>query len=273
MNSARSALMLLACSAAMPAFAQNPGPNSGCGATNYDPSRGVYTIVTSTPGALNQQCFINVIPKTKWPGGAPDPATSNFVEGNYNIVLSGGGGGAGGSAEESGHGYDGADAVVFKGTRYLSPGVYRLTIGTGGKGGEPCLTDNLGGRGGDGAPSSIAEAYTGQLIAGYPGAEYWNGRSPQSYAVATTGRVPALSPDVGNMLPSKRYGQLGGGGHSVGPSDCHAGANGGDGFIRLALADTPPPAAQPVQPQPPAAAPRTETPPPAPVYRPRRDRM
>ena len=269
MKSGKLALMSLACSAAIPAFAQNT-TDSQCGTTNFDRSRGVYTIVNPALDTPNQQCFISVVPKASWPGGAPDLASSQLVEGNYDVVLSGGGGGAGGSAIRTGLGFDGADAVAFKGTRYLAPGVYRLTMGSGGKGGQPCLSEDLGGRGADGAPTALSEAYTGQTVAGFPRAESWDGRYAQSYPVASAGRVTGPAVD-GNMTPAARAGDLGGGGHSVGASGgCQLGAQGGPGFIRLALADTPP------QPQAaPAPAPSTAAPTPAPteIIRPaRRDR-
>lgn len=275
MNPAKLTLMVVACSAAFPALAQNT-PGSQCGSTNYDRTRGVYTIVNPASDAANEQCFITVVPKASWPGGAPDLASSQLVEGNYNVVLSGGGGGAGGSAPRTGAGFDGADAVPFKGTRYLAPGVYRVTLGAGGKGGQPCLNEELGGRGNDGAPTSLSEAYTGQTLAGFPRAESWDGRYAQGYPVASAGRTPG-SPDIGNMTPAVRAGDLGGGGRSASAAGgCQVGAKGGPGFVQLALADAPPqPApAQPVQPAPAVSSDAgRSTPPPMETIRPaRRDR-
>ena len=276
MKTAKFSLMFLACTAALPAVAQNT-MDARCGTTNFDRARDVYTIVNPGSGTANQQCFITVVPKAAWPGGAPSLASSELVEGNYDVVLSGGGGGAGGSAIRTGLGFDGADAVPFKGTRYLPPGVYRLTFGYGGQGGRPCVTEERGGRGADGAPTGLSEAYSGQTIAGYPRAESWDGRYAGSYPVASVGQTPG-SMDVGNMTPAARIGDLGGGGHSVGGTgDCQVGAQGGPGFIKLALADAAPqpaPVQQPVQPAAPAASSDTmTTPPPAAVIRPaRRDR-
>ncbi len=270
MKSAKLALMSLACSAAIPAFAQNT-TDAQCGTTNFDRSRSAYTIVNPTLDTPNQQCFITVMPKESWPGGAPDLASSQLVEGNYDVELSGGGGGSGGSAIRTGLGYDGADAVAFKGRRYLAPGVYRLTMGAGGKGGQPCLTEELGGRGADGAPTALSQAHTGQTIAGFPRAEYWDGRYAQSYPVASAAGTPGPAVD-GNMTPAARVGDLGGGGRSVGATGgCHVGAQGGPGFIKLALADTPPQPAPVAAPAPaPSAAP---APAPTEIIRPaRRDR-
>lgn len=274
MKSGKLALMSLACSAAIPAFAQNT-TDAQCGTTNFDRSRGAYTIVNPTLDTPNQQCFITVVPKASWPGGAPDLASSQLVEGNYAVELSGGGGGSGGSAIRTGLGFDGADAVPFKSTRYLAPGVYRLTMGAGGKGGQPCLTEELGGRGADGAPTALSQAHTGQTIAGFPRAEYWDGSYAQSYPVASAGRTPGPAVD-GNMTPAARVGDLGGGGRSVSATgECQVGAQGGPGFIKLALADTPPQPAPTQTGEPPAPPAATAAPAPAPteIIRPaRRDR-
>lgn len=273
MKPARLTLMVVACTAAFPTLAQNT-TDAPCGSTNFDRTRGVYTIVNPASDATNEQCFITVVPKASWPGGAPDLASSQLVEGNYNVVLSGGGGGAGGSAPRTGAGFDGADAVPFKSTRYLAPGVYRVTLGSGGKGGQPCLNEELGGRGNDGAPTALSEAYTGQTIAGFPRAESWDGRYAQGYPVASAGRTPG-SPDLGNMTPAARVGDLGGGGHSVAAvsGGCQVGAKGGAGFVQLALADAPPQRA-PAQPAPAVSSDAgRSTPPPAESIRPaRRDR-
>src|SRR3954453_11518612 len=94
MKSARFTLMFLACAAAMPAIAQNT-TDSRCGQTNYDSAKDVYTIVRPTNSVPNQQCFITVVPKASWQGGANNAATSQFIEGNYQITLSGAGGGGG----------------------------------------------------------------------------------------------------------------------------------------------------------------------------------
>lgn len=59
---------------------------------------------------------------------------SGFVEGSYVVELVGGGGGGG--SELGGGGGGGGGAVPSRTVQYLSPGVYKLTIGTGGQGGS-----------------------------------------------------------------------------------------------------------------------------------------
>lgn len=169
MKTAKLTLMFLACAAAVPAIAQNT-TDSRCGMTNFDRNRNMFTIVNPTPGTANQQCFLTVVSKQSWPGGMPDLSRSELVEGNYEITLSGGGGGGGGGTERVGGGGGGAGAVPTTTVRYLQPGVYRLTIGLGGHGGAP-----NGGPGGEGAPTSLSIASTGETVAGYSGAESWNG--------------------------------------------------------------------------------------------------
>ena len=269
MKTAKFTLMFLACAAAIPAFAQNT-TDSQCGMTNFDRSRNLYTIVNPSPGTATQQCFITVVPKDSWSGASPDLASSRLVEGNYEVVLSGGGGGGGGGiARSGGSGYDGADAIPFKGSVYLTPGVYRVTIGAGGQGGLANVNADQGGRGADGGPTSLSDAYSGRTIAGFAGAETWAGGYPQSYQVASGRRVSGTYPDA-NMTRAARSGDVGGGGRGT-VSD--AGGMGGHGFMQLALKDQVP---QPVQAQPapaPAAASETvSTPPPAAVRPARRDR-
>lgn len=179
MKTAKFTLMFLACTAAIPAFAQNT-PDSYCGVTNYDRARNMFTIVNPAPGTVNQQCFITVVPKDSWPGGVPDLTTSQLVEGNYELTLSGGGGGGGGGTTRAGGGGGGAGAIPFTTVRYLKPGVYRLTIGSGGQGGAP-----NGGKARNGAPTSLSDAYTGDTVAGFSRAEYWNGTYPWNYAEAS----------------------------------------------------------------------------------------
>lgn len=212
MKTAKLTAMFLACAAAIPALAQNT-PDSRCGLTNYDGRRNVFTIVNPSPEVANQQCFITVVPKQSWPGGLPILTSSQIIEGNYEVTLSGGGGGGGGGVESVGGGGGGAGAVPNTSVRYLQPGVYRLTIGAGGRGGAA-----NGGNGGDGAPTSLAEAYSGQTVAGYSGAESWNGTYAHSYNVASAGRTPGqsdLQPDgsggraVGGQSPGGRGGRVG----------------------------------------------------------------
>jgi len=184
MKTAKLTLMLLACAAAVPALAQNT-TDSRCGMTNYDSSRNIFAIVNPTPGTANQQCFITVVPKQSWTGGVPNLSTSQLVEGNYEVTLSGGGGGGGGGAERVGGGGGGAGAVPFTTVRYLQPGIYRLTIGSGGQGGASNGRD-----GKDGAPTSLSNASSGETLAGFSGAESWAGTYSQKYAGASRGGQP-----------------------------------------------------------------------------------
>ncbi|TAK42882.1 MAG: hypothetical protein EPO29_05850 [Betaproteobacteria bacterium] len=271
MKAAKFTLMFLACAAAIPALAQNT-TDSRCGTTNFDSSRNYYTIVNPALGTPTQQCFITVVPKESWSGGSPDLATSQLVEGNYDVTLSGGGGGGGGgTARSGGFGYDGADAIEFKGAAYLAPGVYRVTIGSGGQGGQGGLTPDLGGRGADGGPTSLSEAYSGRTIAGYAGAENWAGGYPQRYQVASAGRVSGTSADS-NMTRAARSGDVGGGGRGASRENvAESGSMGGHGYIRLALKD-PVPQAPLAQPAPAAASETVTTPPPAAIRPARRDR-
>jgi len=174
------ALIFMTCAAGS-AFAQDGAPN--CVFTNYDQGKDVFTVANATPSTMNQQCFITVSP-----AGTP----GRFVEGQYEITLAGGGGGGGGGSAAEGGGGGGAGALPVRTVRYLNPGVYRMTIGRGGQGGVACLTAFNGGRAGDGNPTSISEAYTGETIAGFPRAEYWAGRPAESYLVASSRGTPAI---------------------------------------------------------------------------------
>jgi hypothetical protein len=252
MKHARFALVFIACAAAIPALAQNT-TDSRCGTTNFDSSRNLFTIVNPTPDTLTQQCFITVVPKDSWSGGSPDLATSQLVEGNYEVVLAGGGGGGGGGvAREGGSGYDGADAIPFKGNIYLSPGIYRITIGSGGRGGYGGGSTDYGGRGFDGGPTSISEAYSGRTLAGYPSAETWAGVYPESLQVAS-GRRSGGTYSEGNMSRATRTGDVGGGGRGAFSDE---GSAGGHGYLQLALKDPVPQPAPAVKSEPvPAPAP------------------
>ena len=106
MKPAKLTLMFLACAAASTAFAQNT-TDARCGMTNFDKNQNMFTIASPTPGTANQQCFITVVPKASWTGGVPDLASSQLIEGNYEVALSGGGGGGGGggAGRETEHGH------------------------------------------------------------------------------------------------------------------------------------------------------------------------
>ncbi len=162
----RMALLCLA-TVAVPAFAQDSSPR--CGSTNFDTSRGLFTVINPAAEAVNQQCFLTVYPRGAMPSEAKLSPASYTVEGSYTIELSGGGGGGGGGvSRDQGGGGGGAGAAPSRTVQHLSPGLYKLTLGTGGDGG--------GANGGwtwPGNPTSITHAYTGQLVAGYSGADVW----------------------------------------------------------------------------------------------------
>lgn len=182
-NQFRLAILCLAISSA-PAFAQNSV--APCGPANFDQSRNVFTAVNPAPDSVNQQCLLTVYPR-----GTVSDQTRQYpalypTEGSYIIELSGGGGGGGGgAAKDQGGGGGGAGAAPSRSTVYLNPGVYKLTIGTGGDGGSA-----NGGRTEAGNPTSLTHAATGALIAGFPGADVWNQRS----RAATDGSGGVASP-------------------------------------------------------------------------------
>jgi hypothetical protein len=269
MKTARLTLMFLACAAAIPVFAQNT-TDSRCGTTNYDSSRDIYTIVNPALGTATQQCFITVVPKQSWAGGVPALSTSQLVEGNYEITLvGGGGGGGGGGVGEREHGRTdagsggggGYGAIPVTTVRYLNPGVYRLTIGAGGQGGMAGPNGEhvarSGGRGADGAPTGLSNAYSNETVAGFARAEYWDGSYPL-VALGAYGGTPAASGDRG---------AAGG----TGGMEAHSGFQGGNGFIKLALKD-PLPQAAPIQAAPAYSSGSVTTPAPAAARPARRDR-
>jgi outer membrane protein OmpA-like peptidoglycan-associated protein len=167
-NEIRMALLCMAAASA-PAFAQNVGPE--CASNNFDPARNAYTVINPAAGAVNQQCYFTVHPAGSAQSG--QFAAPNLVEGTYIIdLVGGGGGGGGGAAKDQGGGGGGAGAAPSRSVNYLAPGVYKMTIGTGGYGGAA-----EGGRTGAGNPTSLTNATTGQLIAGFAGADTWTQHS------------------------------------------------------------------------------------------------
>lgn len=170
----RMALLCLA-TVAVPAFAQDSSPR--CGATNYDASQSLYTIVNPAAQTVNQQCFLTVYPTGAMPSDAYRTPASYIAEGHYVIELTGGGGGGGGGASrDQGGGGGGAGAAPSRTVRYLSPGLYKLTLGTGGDGGVA-----NGGWTWPGNPTSITHAYSGELIAGFAGADRWIQRAASAH--------------------------------------------------------------------------------------------
>ena len=258
MKSGKFALALLTC-ATTSVFAQD---SPQCGPANFDQGRDIFTVVNPASGAVNQQCFLTV---------QPAGAAGRYTEGNYEILLSGGGGGGGGGGagdnrSVGGGGQGGAGAVPARTNRYLKPGVYRLTMGTGGLGGGASGSQGSGGNAGNGNPTGVAEAHTGETIAGFARAELWAGNS-ESYMVATGrgGRGGVAAPS-GSVSDGSGPGAVNGanGSSREGPSE--SGYQGGHGFIKLTQLSQAPvaPAPAPVIQQAPA---------PQPVMRPmRKDR-
>lgn len=165
-NEIRMALLCLAAASA-PAFAQNAGPE--CASSNYDRTLNGFTVINPAAGAVNQQCYFTVHANGTAPAASGQYAAPSLVAGTYIIDLVGGGGGGGGSSNnDSGGGGGGAGAAPSRTVQYLAPGVYKMTLGTGGYGGAA-----NGGRTGDGNPTSLTNATTGQLIAGFAGADTW----------------------------------------------------------------------------------------------------
>ena len=248
-NAVRLALLCMAATAA-PVFAQDASPR--CGSANFDQGRNAFTIRNPAADAVNQQCFLTVYPSGARPSEAWQDPVSFLVEGSYVIELSGGGGGGGGGSG-SGNGGGGAGAAPARTVQYLAPGLYKLTIGTGGEGGSA-----NGGWTWAGNPTAMTNAYSGQLIAGFQGADVWrqlnqapgNGRGGVAMAGGTNGRDGSSNfggdggasvgsggsgESVSNNAPAGIGNLGGGGGGGRGGLNADAGGQGGDGFVRLSL--------------------------------------
>ncbi|HEX5612328.1 MAG TPA: hypothetical protein VFX67_06725 [Burkholderiales bacterium] len=256
MKTVKLALAFATCASGT-ALAQQDSPM--CMQSNFDQARGIFTITNPTPGAVNQQCFLTVHPAATAMASGPD---AKFVEGSYEIELSGGGGGGGGGGgavdARAGGGQGGAGATPYKTVMNLTPGVYRLTIGSGGRGGASCPQDRRagaieplpGGRGEDGHPTGIAEAYSGKTIAGFPNAHMYAGAN-MTFDVASGRRVPAPGPIA---VASHSEPGIDGPNGTTREGPCEPGYAGGHGFIKMTLlsqaAPAPAPAPQVIQPAP-----------------------
>ena len=166
-------LILLACAGWLTASAA-AAALPDCISQNYDPAHRLFTIKDPRPGEPNQQCLLTV-----WPRGQ-DASGTRITAGRYLINLSDGGdGGAGGTLQDvsggGGGGGGGAGARELQRVVELSAGVYKLTIGAGGPGGNPCIpTPNIvfaGGPGWLGSPSSLVRVDNGEVLVGTPGAD------------------------------------------------------------------------------------------------------
>jgi len=172
-NAVRLALLCMAATA-VPAYAQTALPQ--CVVSNLDQSRQLFTVMNPTAADVNQQCLLSVYQPGTMPDSVRNSAAGYFVAGRYVIDLSGGGGGGGGGAVgDKGGGGGGAGAAPLRTTQFLAPGTYKLTIGTGGSGGRAA-----GGRTEAGNPTSITNLSTGQLVAGFAGADTWTQQSVAS---------------------------------------------------------------------------------------------
>lgn len=187
----------------------------------------------AAPGAANQQCLLTVYPRGQ---GANE---TRITAGRYLINLSDGGdGGAGGTLQDvnggGGGGGGGAGAKELQRVVEFTEGAYKLTIGAGGPGGNPCIpTPNIvfsGGPGWLGSPSSLVRIATGEVLIGTPGADTY-ARPKKSGNEKKAG-----NPDGhGGSGPGKASGGSGGhfdlaGIHAVPakPGDGKAGNPGGD---------------------------------------------
>jgi len=218
-----------------------------CGSTNFDRAQDGFTIVNPVAGAVNQQCFVTVYPTGAAPAQAVQDPKSYIAEGKYAIELVGGGGGGGGGGagakDTSGEGGGGgAGAAPSRTVQYLSPGVYKMTIGTGGYGGAA-----NGGRTGDGNPTSVTNAYTGQLIAGFAGADTWTQKSEAAGTaaggIAAPGGTSGASGQTSTTAGGSGGASIGSGGTDAParPNElADAGGRGGDGLIRLTMTEPAP---------------------------------
>jgi hypothetical protein len=178
MKITKFALSLLAGIAAGCATAPSAPPVStsnlpNCFESNYEAERGLFTIKNAVGDMANQQCLLTVGPRND------AAAAPRLRPGTYSVSLAnGGGGGAGGTVQAmsggGGGGGGGAGAVEARTTVDLTEGVYKLTIGAGGPGGNACIKGPFafsGGPGWAGSPSNIVRVATGEVIAGTPAAD------------------------------------------------------------------------------------------------------
>jgi outer membrane protein OmpA-like peptidoglycan-associated protein len=190
MKSNRLTFIALACAMGS-AFAQNALPS--CETANFDRAQGLFTVINPAPNAVNQQCLLTVHPRETSAAGTPSPAP-HLLEGKYALDMSGGGGGgSSGDARNGGGGGGGAGAAPYKTTVYLTPGVYKLTIGTGGHAVNRATARDSGRWFGDGNPSSLTRLATGELVAGFPGADTWTGRTTTQPVGGAGGAGPSAS--------------------------------------------------------------------------------
>ena len=148
-----------------------------CFDSNYDAQRDLFTMRNAAPDAVNQQCALVV------------GVGSRLAAGSYTAYLAnGGGGGAGGTRQApnrgGGAGGGGAGAREIQATVQLAEGVYRITLGAGGPGGNACVSAPYslsGSPGWAGSPTSIVRVATGEVVVGAPGADRYARPSRAQY--------------------------------------------------------------------------------------------
>ncbi|MEO8655937.1 MAG: hypothetical protein ABI409_17565 [Ramlibacter sp.] len=144
-----------------------------CFDSNYDRQRDLFTLTNTPRNPVSQQCLLTIASRDEL------ASASRLIAGTYRIYLSnGGGGGAGGNLQSiissgGGGGGGGAGAAETQVTVALTEGVYKLTLGAGGRGGDACMpsTGFGGGPGWLGSPTNMVRVAGGELIAGVPGAD------------------------------------------------------------------------------------------------------
>jgi hypothetical protein len=220
-----------------------------CFDANYDAQRGLFTMRNAAPDAVNQQCALTV-----------GPRGARLAAGSYTVYLAnGGGGGAGGTQQGpnrgGGAGGGGAGAREIQATVQLSEGVYRLTLGAGGPGGNACVFAPYylsGGPGWAGSPSSIVRIATGEVVIGAPGADSYarlsraqhdqsagvmDGHGGSGPGQTSGGRGGTSQPVTGERLAqsgqsTRRTGAVGMGGIPGGNEDLSSAGGGGGATSR-----------------------------------------
>ncbi|MBC7623580.1 MAG: hypothetical protein H7232_09365 [Aeromicrobium sp.] len=228
-----------------------------CYAANYSQQQALFTIQNPRPNVVNQRCALTV---------SRANAGDRLLPGRYSITLAGGGGGgAGGSFQtiqmipgtlgSGGGGGGGAGAAEMRSTVELREGIYVLTIGAGGPGGNPCMptVDIGGGPGWLGSPSNIVRADSGAFVMGTPGAEKYvrpsrsrneknagvmdghggttvGGASGGDATIAPTPTKAGVAAEAGDSKGTKRGGESG----PVPRDDRLLGAGGGGGATTAA---------------------------------------
>lgn len=230
-----------------------------CFNANYDKAKNLFTMTNIVGNEVNQQCLLTVGPR------GDVSSVARVSAGDYRIYFAnGGGGGAGGSLQGyigyagypgGGGGGGGAGADERQETVSLTEGVYKLTIGAGGPGGNACQRFQGGfggGPGWSGSPSNIVRVATGEVVIGIPGADVYarpsrarndrmagkmdghGGFGPgqasggRGAVAATSGSAKTAAEPGASKLASGAVG-VGGAPGAVSANDFRSGAGGGGG--------------------------------------------